>query len=295
MATRKAETTRKKTTASTRPSTSRTKSTVTSARSVSQKTVVKPAPRVASTRVTRDRRDRLGSTNLLAGLVAEFIGTFLLAGAVLHPQLGAAPFIMMFVIMALVLVFGSVSGAYLNPAFAVAAWATKRMSALRAVGYILMQVLGALLAFVVLNAYMNLQKPIDAELGMYGSAQNLALAKVTTFTAGKEWYMLGAEMLGTFIFALGLASALRNTGDRLVKALSVGGGLMLAMTVAGLASAAINGSVIMNPAVAVALQAFAVESGKLMWPIAIYVLGTTIAAVLAVAVYDLLARAARED
>lgn len=295
MATRKAATTnRKSTTARTtaRPN-SRTK-TVTRVKAVTEKPTVKQTKAVASASHVSRRSslsEKLTDNRLLAGLIAEFIGTFLLAAVALHPQLGAAPFVMLFAIMGIIIVLGPISGGYINPAMAVAGWVTKRLSGIRALAYIVMQVLGALLAFMFLNMFISQQKPVDAMAAMYGGGGNVELAKVAT-AQGKEWFIFVAELVGTMIFALGVAAATRGLSDRVTKGLAVGGALMLAMIVAGLGALTLGGSVVFNPAVAAAMQAFA---GFTTMPIATYIVGTTIGAVLGFALYDMMVKAVRVE
>ena len=51
----------------------------------------------------------------------------------------------------------------------------------------------------------------------------------------------------------------------------VGGGLFIAALVAGSAAAVVSASAVINPAVAIALQAFSVEGTSTVWAIAIYI------------------------
>ena len=258
-----------------------------------QATPARSTVRPADARIARGGLlDRMTSANLLAALVAEFIGTFLLTAVALHPQFGPAPVIMRFALTAIVLVFGSISGASVNPALAIAGWATRRMTFLRTFGYVAMQVLGAVLALVVMNAFVS-QQP-QAQPTMFGQSSQIELVKALELPQGKEGLVLAAEMLGTFIFALGVAAATRSRAGAYARAASVGGGLMLGAIVGGLLASLVQGSAVLNPAIAVAQQVFAVKDfAAAVWPFAIYALGASIAAVVAFALYDLLARSVR--
>lgn len=295
MATRKTSSNPKKTSVAKNKRPVSSKTNVTTVKTVTKKDarpVAKPAPvsRSARTEQPTSRLKNLTSTNFLATLIAEFIGTFLLVAVALHPQFGSAPFIMFFAAAAIILTFGHISGGWLNPALTIAAWLTKRISGLRAVGYVLMQVLGALLALSILTMYVNQQAPVDQSQAMFGqAAQNIELVQAPEFKKGAEWFMLGAEFLGTFVFALGVAAASRAlVGGRITKAFSYGGGLMLGLTVGGLAAAAVGGTVALNPAVAQAVQAMQWNN---VWSPVIYIVGSTVGAVLAFALYDMLSRA----
>lgn len=264
----------------------------------------KKKPSAAVTRVVTKEREvvrntktyrseltkEINSSRYMATLIAEFVGTFVLAAAVLATQ--GQPFIMLFAIAGIVLMFGRVSGAYLNPAFAIAGWLTKRLTAARAVGYILMQVLGALLAYVVMSAVLR-EVPASSSMlvgQMAGAAETF---KVAAVPPAKEWFVILGEVLGTMIFGYAVASATREKTDRTAASLLVGGGLLLGLMIGGFFASTFGGATILNPAVAVAVQAFA-DAGKNLWPIGVYVFGTTAGAVVGFYLHDLLSRASQE-
>ena len=84
--------------------------------------------------------------------------------------------------------------------------------------------------------------------------------------------MLFAELIGSTIFAFTVATV---TSDKKKSetstAFGVGGGLFIAALVAGSAAAVVSASAVINPAVAIALQAFSVEGTSTVWAIAIYI------------------------
>ena len=222
---------------------------------------------------------KAGAGNLALGtsygsLVAEFVGTFMFAAIVVATQ--GQPIFILFGLTAIVLAIGGLSGAHVNPAITFAAWATKRVGTLKAVGYIIAQVLGALLAFVVLNALLNGQ---PAQIGPTGSSVSPELLKAADRVSGKEWYSFFAEMLGAAIFGVGVASALNNTKERIASAFSVGGGLFLGLIVAG-------STAILNPAVAVALRAIKWDT----WALATYIFATCVGMLIGFLLYNLLAK-----
>src|SRR5690606_22421889 len=138
---------------------------------------------------------------LLAASIAEFVGAFALAGIVLATQ-GASIYVM-FTIVALTLGVGLVSGAHFNPAITIGAWVTKRVNSVRAVSYIVAQVLGALLALVVFNAYVTAgNSDVSSQASMLGQS-GASLFALDALPGGKEWYILGAELLGTALFGFG--------------------------------------------------------------------------------------------
>jgi aquaporin Z len=86
-------------------------------------TVKAAAPAVATSRSARFKFSR---APLLAASVAEFVGTFLLAGVVLAAS--GQPLFVLFAVLAIVLTVGGVSGAHLNPALTIGALATRRIT-----------------------------------------------------------------------------------------------------------------------------------------------------------------------
>lgn len=246
MATKKAGTTAKKSTRAKSQPAKAAKTTVTTVRAV------ETAKAATTSRVGSDR-----TTLRASALIGEFIGTFLLAGAYLVTK--GEPLYMGFVLITLVLLVGTLSGAYLNPALTVGAWVTRKIGHLRAVGYIIAQLLGAGAAFVVLSVFVN------AAAGDASSAYSsqAAVFKMAALSDKSHWFAIGAELLGTAILAFAFAGALREKVDRVAKALTVGFGLFVAALTTGVALSYLGANVALNPAVA--LSATAVDWTKIDW------------------------------
>jgi aquaporin Z len=223
----------------------------------------------------------LRSPKLWRALAAEFIGTFLLAGVIIAGQ--GQPIFVLFALVGIVLLVGGISGAHVNPAVTIGAWVTRRIGWLRAVGYILVQLLGAAVAYLVFSAFIGGASAVSQEQLQYGqTAPTLFAAIDLANLSGKEWYVFFAELLGASILGFAYASATR-TLDRLAGAFTIGLGifvaLMITVTVAGYVSA----SVIFNPAVALSLQAY----DPSVWAYAIYALAPVIGAVVGFIIHDL--------
>lgn len=219
----------------------------------------------------------LSRAPFVGALVAEFIGTFLLATAVIAGQ--NQPIIVLFAIAGIVLLVGTLSGAHLNPAMTLGAWVTRKITGLRAIGYVVAQFLGALAALGLLNAFIGGASQADASI--YGAT---ALFQAAALPVDKEWYIFFAELIGTLILGFAVATALRIKGDRVASALTIGFGIFVALLFAASAAAYVGGSAIINPAVALSLQALKFE----MWPLAIYVLAPVIGGVLGFILHDIL-------
>jgi aquaporin Z len=275
MATKKAASTAKKSTAKKSTAAKQSTTKVTTVKAVESEPVSQMA---VSTKSKRSLRFGLNRTPLVGALVAEFIGTFILAGAAIAGQ--GQPILVFFALTGVVLTVGAISGGYVNPALVLGAWVTRRMSGIRALAYVIAQVLGAMLALVILDAYVN-NAPATSS-SVYGTSAELF--KASAIPHGKEWFIFLSEFIGTIIFGFAVASATREKKERTAAALTVGLGAFLGLMIAGSAAALLGGSAILNPALAVSLQAINFSS---VWPILVYVVGAVLGGVIGFVLYDL--------
>ena len=162
-------------------------------------------------------------------------------------------------------------------------WATRKVTAQRALGYIVAQFLGAGLAFAVLSAFVHGAAPVAAQAQAYGQAA-AALFQANALPAGKEWYIFFAELMGATILGFAYANALRETKDRVASAFTVGLGIFVALLLAASAAAYVGGSAVINPAVALSLGALKWE----LWPLAVYILAPVIGGVLGFILHDIM-------
>jgi aquaporin Z len=171
-------------------------------------------------------------------LFSELLGTFMLVivaagGGILHGEgqisLAAAVVAPGLMVMAIILFMGAVSGAHLNPAVSLAFALRGDFPWKRVPGYIIIQLLGATLACLFLEAVFGNIEHLGATLPGSGYANWQALLMEVFLTA-----TLVSVILGT-------ASSAQNVGR--VAALGVGGYIALA----GLWSAPVSGTS-MNPA-----------------------------------------------
>jgi aquaporin Z len=249
------------------------------------KTTVSTAPVAATTQTFTEHVQRAArSVTLWRALGAELVGTLLLAGVVIAGQ--GQPIFVLFALVGIVLTIGSISGAHVNPAITIAALVTRRIGWLRAIGYIIAQILGAALAYVILNAFIGGAAVVSAEAAAYGqTAATLFAATDVSLLTGKEWYVFFAELTGTAILGFALANATRELHDRVAASFTVGLGIFIALMVAVSAASYVGATAILNPAVAVALHAYSWGS---IWPFAIYALAPVIGAIIGFVLYDLL-------
>ena len=246
MATKKAGSTGKKTTktkvvsAPAKPSTTTTKVTTV-------KAVAADAPST-STRLKDNR------TFVASALIGEFLGTFLLTVAFIGTK--GDPLYLGFVLAGIVLIVGTLSGAHINPVVTVGAWATRKITSLRALGYIIAQLLGAALAFVALTVFIGASPQESSQAAMMGqTAATPELYKVALLTDKSQWYVFFAELIAASIFAFAYATSRLERLDRVAKAFTVGFGLLIAGVFATIVTGYASANAVFNPAIALSVNA----------------------------------------
>jgi glycerol uptake facilitator-like aquaporin len=249
----------------------------TRAKSQSAKTTVR-AVEVAKVKnsLFGDRR-----TVLAAALIGEFVGTFVLASGYLVTR--GEPLYMSLAVAGAVLMVGTLSGAYLNPALTVGAWVTRKLSHMRAVCYVVAQVLGALAAFLLLSTYMHASAPDTTAASAL--TQQPEVFKVAALTDKNHWLVFFSEVLGAGLLAFAFAGALRVKGDRVVRALTYGFAVMVVGLTANVAATSVRANGVFNPAVANA--ASAVNWASIDWfAVAVYLVAPLVGGIVGFALRD---------
>jgi glycerol uptake facilitator-like aquaporin len=259
------------------------KKTTTTRKSTSSKTTrtsVKTAPaRVAKQGFVMHVQESLKTASFWRALAAEFVGTFLLAGVIVAGQ--GQPIFVLFGLVGVVLLVGAVSGAHVNPAVTIGALVTRRIGWLRALGYILFQLAGAAVAYFALTAFLGGAAAADPTTGQ--TAPALFKAANVSLLTGKEWFVFFSEMIGTAILGFVYANVTREKTDRVAAAFTAGLGIFVALMFAVSTASYVGATGIINPAVAVSLQAY-----NQVWSYAIYALAPVIGAVFGFVVFDLI-------
>jgi aquaporin Z len=194
----------------------------------------------------------------VGAVLAEFLGTATLVSValVLTETTAVSYFIatsLAVTLAGIVLAFGGVSGAHVNPAITFGTWTARRIGTLRAVAYIAAQLLGGLAAWQLYQYLVD--KPVAAK---------------TVHFDTRIWV---AEMVGTFILALGFTAAVSRFLDTLQSAAVYSAALFVGVIVASVGSAGL-----LNPALALGLRSWGT----------VYVLGPLVGGLLGVNLYYLL-------
>jgi glycerol uptake facilitator-like aquaporin len=238
--------------------------------------IVTPAATPVEAKITRVSTSKKLTRSAVAGelvlgsLVAELLGTFVLTAALLNS--GGNVIIAGVTVMVLVMALSRLSGGHLNPAVTIAMWATKQISAIKAAGYVVAQVVGAMLALVIVTQFVN-AAPVDTLTGQ--TAGVFALPEMT-----EQWRPVLGEALGALVFGLAVAAAVMGRKNSHESGFIVGGGLLVGLIIASLGSPSV-----LNPAVAVGLSGYQMDN---LWTILAFAIAPVVGVVAGAWLYKLL-------
>lgn len=239
--------------------------------------VQSPASNRAKTLLSK----RLVADVTLGGLFSELVGTFTVAATALAIATlsgNSNPLFTGIVIMAAYLVFMRLSRSHVNPAVTLGLLSIRKISAIKAVGYIIAQVLGGMLAYVVVSQFVH-TAPVDAAMGQ--SAPSLYHI---TMNSAEHWRPFWAEALGTLMVGLGVGAAFLNRKSEGETSFTVG-----VMYVVGVILGALASVGVLNPAVAIAVGAYDfANSSMIWWNLLQFAVGPILGAVAGMWLYKLL-------
>lgn len=183
-------------------------------------------------------------------LLGEVLGTMLLALLLFSLFLMGLPNIATyaFAVVAILIAVYAFSGACLNPIVVVGMMASRRMSVIRGIMYIIAEVIGAWLGWMIFNGFH-----------LAGGETAYDIPAITALSENGFWPIAMIELLGAAIIAFFFARALKYKRSVFTFGAVVAGGTILAILIGYVVSAAFlgaNNSFIMNPAVAMMLQIF---------------------------------------
>lgn len=138
------------------------------------------------------------SKKIWGALLAEAIGTMLVSMLLLTIGMSNAMIYAFFVGVAISAMTVSLSGAHLNPIVTAGMMASRRISAIRGVLYMLAQIIGAWLGFMIANAFL-----------MAGATEANALFQMEAITGETFWGVLFMELIGAVIIGYMFARAWR--------------------------------------------------------------------------------------
>ncbi len=142
----------------------------------------------------------------------------------------------------------ALSGACLNPIVTVGMMSTRRMSVIRGIMYIIAEVVGAWLGWLIFNAFH-----------LVGGETAMDLPAMSAIGEGRFWVVTMVELMGAIIIAFFYARALKYKRSAFTFGAIVTGGISLAFLVGFIVSyvfVGLSNNFIFNPAAAMMYQIF---------------------------------------
>lgn len=188
-------------------------------------------------------------------LLGEIIGTMLIALLLFSLSLMGIANVATyaFAIIATLIAVYAFSGACLNPFITVGMMASRRISVIRGVMYIIAEILGAWLGWLIFNGFH-----------LAGGETAYDIPAMATIAEDGFWMVALVELLGAAIISFFFARAVEYKRSIFTFAAVVAGGITLAVLVGYVVSAAflgLNSNFVFNPAVAFWMQIFP-QSGE---------------------------------
>ena len=177
-------------------------------------------------------------------LLGEIFGTMFITMLILTLGLYQLLYLLLIFIVVIVAVH-RLSGANLNPIATVGMMATRRISAIRGILYLLAQVVGAWIGLMIVKAFL------------VASGSEVELPGMTATPDGMFWAVSMIEFFGAAIIGFFFCRAQQYRHSSLTFAAVVSGGTVLALILAYIITAnyfALDGTFILNPAVALMYQ-----------------------------------------
>lgn len=189
--------------------------------------------------------------NIYGSALGEIIGVMLLTFVMFSLSLiGVANIATYaFALIAILVAVYALSGAQLNPIVTVGMMATRRMSVIRGIVYIVAQIIGAWFGWMIFNAFHLAG----------GDSAYAAIPTMAKVAEGNFWLVTLIELLGAALIGFFFARALTYKRSAFTFAAVVAGGIITAVLVGYIVSAAfvsLQNNFIYNPAIAMVYQIF---------------------------------------
>lgn len=183
-------------------------------------------------------------------LLGEVIGTMLLAFLFFSLMLMGIANVATYAlaIVAVLIAVYAFSGACLNPLITVGMIASRRMSLIRGIMYIVAEIAGAWIGWLIFNAFH-----------LAGGESAYDIPSIAAIGENGFWIVAMIELVGAVIIAFFFARALKYKRSVFTFAVTVAGGISIAVVLGYVVSAAflsLNNNFIYNPALAMMLQIF---------------------------------------
>ena len=236
------------------------------------------------------------SHKFYGALLGEAVGTCLLSIFLLSLAFVGIASVSTFgwALIAILIAVYAFSGACLNPLITIGMVASRRMSVIRGVMYIIAEIVGAWLGWLIYNSFR-----------LAGGEMAADIPTMTAVGENQFWIFAMVELLGAIIIAFFFARALKYKRSVFTFGATVAGGIVLAIFASYIISyafAGVQGNFVFNPAVALMYQIFPtagenfgeIMSGVLQ-ALTIYVLFPAVGGVCGFYLSDFMGKLSAED
>jgi glycerol uptake facilitator-like aquaporin len=195
-------------------------------------------------------------TKIIGAFIGEIVGTGLITAVALTLGL-FNPLYMIFAYIGITAAVFALSGAHINPIITAGMMASRRVSAIRGVLYLIAQLIGAWIGFMLISYFYNqgiASGNITAESTLLPTLTSANQLNAATEGFSFFWAITMIEFIGAIIIAFFFARAREFKRGAFTFAAVVGGGVFLAMLFAVVITGQFLGIqenvFIMNPAAA---------------------------------------------
>ncbi len=195
-------------------------------------------------------------THIIGAILGEIIGVALITMIVMTLGL-MNPLYFIFGYLVITLLVFRLSGANLNPIVTAGMLATRRMSAIRGVLYLIAQVLGAWLGFMIIKSFFQVgidSGALDAETAVLPALTPASELTVATEGYSMFWPIVMVEFMGAIIIGFAFARALVYKKSAFTFSAIIAAGVFLALLFAVVICSnffyTTENLFVMNPAVA---------------------------------------------
>ncbi|MCL2002098.1 aquaporin [Candidatus Saccharibacteria bacterium] len=199
------------------------------------------------------------SPRIIGSVLGEIIGTMILSLVVL--AMGLEPIYLVFTLLFVTLVVYPISGANLNPLVTLGMMFTRRISMVRGVFYIIAQLIGAMLAWLIIQMLIG-----AATSGMVDSAISATAIRPITEDSPLG-ALIAVESMGAMIYGFAFARALKFKKSAFTFSAVVATGVFTALLIGLFVMFqffSLQSTFVFNPALAVALEAFMAQD-TIVW------------------------------
>ncbi|MDE5601666.1 MAG: aquaporin [Clostridia bacterium] len=190
------------------------------------------------------------------------------------------------VIVAMAYSIGNISGCHINPAVSLAMLISKRMSLKDFIGYVIAQILGAMVGAILIGLICGSFSSDSVTFGSFG--QNMAQpVLVSAFgQGGALGVALVVEVVLTFVFVLAIMGVTSKTDNKAVVGVVIGLSLTLVHLLGiGLTGTSVNPARSIGPAIMALVKEGNTAGIEQIW---IFIIGPLVGAALAALVYNFL-------